>query len=161
MKIELKREEPKESFKRDESKEAIGDQALAVEQVLPVEEEEDTLQPYYEYLTPTEIEAFSIIDTVCVQNKYLTRENILLQEHIITLRSVIQRLEYLLSLKEKDEPSTTSPSLPSSSRKETWVHGMGITLGLCQAWGRCFGIVSPPLSLLLSIFSSILSYVLI
>jgi hypothetical protein len=29
--------------------------------------------------------------------------------------------------------------------------GMGTPLGLCQAWGRCPGIVSPPLSLPLSI----------
>ena len=95
--MELKREGPKEALKGDESKEVVGDQAPAVEQALPVEEEEDILQPYYEYLTPTEIEAFRIIETVRVQNKYLTLENILLQEHIITLRSIIQRLEYLLS----------------------------------------------------------------
>ena len=52
--------------------------------------------------------------------------------------------------KEKDKPTTSSPP-PSSSPKETWVHGMDTPLGLCQAWGRCPGIVSPPLSLPLSI----------
>src|SRR3989337_2664966 len=92
----------------------------AVGQAVPAAEEEDILQPYYDYLTPTEIEAFRVTETVHVQNKYLTRENILLQEHIITLRSVIRRLEYLLSLKEKDEHSiTSSPPPPSSSPRET------------------------------------------
>ena len=57
-----------------------------VEQALPTEEEEeDILKPYYDHLTPTEIEAFRIIEMVRVQNRYLTRENILLQEHIIAL----------------------------------------------------------------------------
>ena len=79
MKIELKREEHKEVFKGYKSKEAHGDQAL-VEQAFPAEEEEeDILKPYYVHLTPTKIEAFRIIETVRVQNKYLTRENILLQ----------------------------------------------------------------------------------
>jgi hypothetical protein len=119
MKIELKREGPKEAFKGGKSKEATGDQAPAVEQTLPLEEEEeDILQPYYEYLTPSEIEAFMIIETVRVQNKYLTHENILLQEHIIALRGVIRRLEYLSSLKDKST-TTSSPPPPSSSPKET------------------------------------------
>ena len=86
-----------------------------VEQALQAkEEEEDILKPYYAHLTPIEVEAFRIIETVRVQNKYLTRENILLQEHIIALRSIIRRLENLLSLKCE----TTSPP-PSSSPKET------------------------------------------
>ena len=74
MKIELKSEELEETFKEDKSKEVVGDQTPAVEPALPVEKEEDVLQPYYEYLTPTKIEAFRIIETVHVQNKYLTRE---------------------------------------------------------------------------------------
>ena len=120
MKIELKSEELEETFKEDKSKEVVGDQTPAVEPALPVEKEEDVLQPYYEYLTPTEIEAFRIIGMVRVQNKYLTHENILLQEHIITHQSVIRRLQYLLSLEEKDESSTTSSPPPSSSSpKET------------------------------------------
>ena len=113
MKMELKREGPKESLKGDKSKEAVGDQAPAVEQALPAEEEEDILQPYYEHLTPTEIEAFRIIEKTRVQNKYLTRENILLQEHIIALRSIIRRLKNLLEI------ATTTPPPPSSSPKET------------------------------------------
>jgi hypothetical protein len=55
---------------------------------------------------------------VRVQNKYLTHENIQLQEHIIALRSVIHRLEYLLSLKDKIA-TISSPPPPSSSPKET------------------------------------------
>ncbi|XP_037446366.1 skin secretory protein xP2-like [Triticum dicoccoides] len=62
MRIELKREELEEIFKEDKSKEVVGDQTPAVEPALPVEKEEDVLQPYYEYLTPTEIEAFRIIE---------------------------------------------------------------------------------------------------
>ena len=99
MKIELKREEPTNIVKGDKGKEANGDQAPEVEQALMAEEEEeDILKPYYAHLTPTEIEAFRIIEIVRIQNKYLTRENILHQEHIIHLRSVIRRLENLLIL---------------------------------------------------------------
>ena len=69
MKIELKREEPLEAIKGDKSKEAAGDQAPVVEQAWPSkDEEEDILKPYYDHLTATEIEAFRIIKTVCVQN---------------------------------------------------------------------------------------------
>ena len=71
MKIELKREEPWEINKDDRIKKAMEDQALAAE-------EEDILQPHYNLLTPTKIEAFKMIEIVWVQNKYLTRENILL-----------------------------------------------------------------------------------
>ena len=92
MKIELKREGPEEPLEGGMSKEAIENQTPMVEQALPAEEEEeDILKPYYDYLTPTKIEAFWIIETVRVQNKYLTHENILHQEHIIFLRSVIRR----------------------------------------------------------------------
>ena len=61
----------------------------------PTAEEEGILQPYYNHITPTEIEALKIIEIVLVQNKYLTHENILLQEHITTLQSIIRRLEHL------------------------------------------------------------------
>jgi hypothetical protein len=114
MKIELKREEPEEVIKGDKGKEATRDQALVVEQALPTKEgEEDILKPYYDHLTPTEIEAFRIIETVHVQNKYLTRENILLQEHIIALWSIIHRLEKLL-----ERATTSSPPPSCSSAKE-------------------------------------------
>ena len=51
-----------------------------------------------------------------------------------------------LEEEKKDKPSTSSPPPPSSSPKENWVSGMGTPLGLCQAWGRCPGVISPPLS---------------
>ena len=92
MKIEPKREEPVEAIKGDKSKETTADQVPVVGQALPAEGEEDILKTYYAHLTPTEIEAFRIIEIVRVQNKYLTHENILHQEHIIFLRSVIRRL---------------------------------------------------------------------
>ena len=119
MKIELKREKPVEAIKGDKRKEATVDQAPVVEQALPAEEEEkDILKPYYAHLIPTEIEAFRIIETVRVQNKYLTHENIMLQEHVIALRSIIRRLEYLLSLK-CDSATSTPPPSSSSPPKET------------------------------------------
>ena len=79
------------------------------------EEEEDILKPYLTHLTPAENEAFCVIEIVRIQNKYLTRENILHQEHIIHLRSVIRRLENLLMLKDR---IASSPPPSSSSPKE-------------------------------------------
>ena len=89
----------------------------ATEDQAPAAEEEDILQPHYNLLNPTEIEAFKIIEIVHVQNKYLTHENILLQEHIITLQSINRRLEYLL----RSKCGTTSTITPSSPppKKET------------------------------------------
>ena len=87
MKIEMKREELGEINEGDKIKKVVEDQ-------VPVAEEEDILQPYYSHLTPIQIEAFKIIELVRVQNKYLTRENILLQEHIVTLQSMIHRLDF-------------------------------------------------------------------
>ena len=57
MKIELKREEPGEINKDDRIKKTTKDQA-------PVAEEEDILQPHYNLLTTTEIEAFKMIEIV-------------------------------------------------------------------------------------------------
>ena len=156
MKIKLKREEPVEAVKGDESKEATIDQPPMAEQALPAEEEEeDILKSYYAHLTPTEIEAFLIIETVRVQNKYLTRENFPHQDHIIHLRSVIRGLENLLILKDR---IASSPPPSSSPRKENWVSGMGTPLGFRQAWGRCPGIVSSPLSFSFYYFSSIFCF---
>ena len=118
MKIELKREDPVGAAKEDKSKEATGDQVPMDEQALPAdEEEEDILKPYYAHLTPTEIATFRIIEMAHIQNKYLTRENILHMEHIASLRSVIRRLESLLVLKDRIA-STSSPPPPSSPPKE-------------------------------------------
>ena len=89
MKIELKREEPGEINKDDGIKKAMGDQVPAVV-------EEDILQPHHNLFTPTEIEAFKMIELAHIQNKYLTSENILLKEHIIALKGIIRKLEDLL-----------------------------------------------------------------
>ena len=71
MKIKLKREDPVGAAKEDKSKEATRDQVLIIKQALPAdEEEEDILKPYYAYLTPTEIEAFRIIEIIRIQNKH-------------------------------------------------------------------------------------------
>ena len=57
MKIDMKREEPGEVSKGDRIKKTAEDQALAAE-------EEDILQPHYNVLTPTGIEAFKMIEIV-------------------------------------------------------------------------------------------------
>ena len=105
MKIELKREEPGEINKDDGIKKAMEDQA-------PAAEEEDILQPHHNLLTPTEIEAFKMIELARIQNKYLTRENILLKEHIIALKGIIRKLEDLLR-SMCDYPSSPTPSSPT------------------------------------------------
>ena len=56
----------------------------------------DILQLDHNLLTPTEIEAFKMIELARIQNKYLTRENILLKEHIVPLKGIIRKLEDLL-----------------------------------------------------------------
>ena len=107
MKIELKREEPMEINKDEGIKKAMEDQVPAAE---------DTLQLDHNLLTPTEIKAFKMIDLARIQNKYLTRENILLKEHIIALKCIIRKMEDLLR-SMCDYPSSTTP--PSSPTKET------------------------------------------
>ena len=100
MKIEAKREEPTDAVKGNKGKEATVDPS-PVAALLAEEEEDDILKSYLPHLTPADIQAFRVIEIVRTQNKYLTRENILHQEHIIHLRSVIRRLENLLILKDR------------------------------------------------------------
>ena len=107
MKIDLKREEPVKINKDERIKKATDDQAPAAE---------DILQLDHNLLTPTEIKAFKMIVLACIQNKYLTRENILLKEHIVALKGIIRKLEDLLR-SMCDYPSSTTP--PSSPAKET------------------------------------------
>ena len=89
MNIELKREEPGEINKDDGIKKAMEDQA-------PMVEEENIPQPLPNLFTSTGIEAFKMIELARIQNKYLTRENILLQEHITALKGIIRKLEDVL-----------------------------------------------------------------
>ena len=110
MKMELKREEPGDINKDDRIKKVMEDQT-------PAAEEEDILQPHHNLFTPTEIEAFKMIELARIQNKYLTRENILLQEHITALKGIIHKLEDLLR-SMCDTPSSTTPSSPLP-KKET------------------------------------------
>ena len=101
MKIELKREEPEEINKDDGIKKTMEDQTPTAE--------EDTVPPLF---TPTEIEAFKMIELDRVQNKYLTRENILLKDHIVTLKGIIRKLEDLLR-SMCDYPSSPPSSPPA------------------------------------------------
>ena len=106
MKVGLKREEPGEINKADRIKKATEDQALAAE-------EEDILQLAHNLLTPTEIEAFKMIELARIQNKYLTRENILLKDHIVALKGIIRKLEDLLR-SMCDYPSSPPSSSPAN-----------------------------------------------
>ena len=102
MKIELKREELGEINKDDGIKKAMEDQAPAAK---------DTLQLDHNLLTPTEIEAFKMIELARIQNKYLTQENILLKEHIVALKGIIHKLEDLLrSMCDYPSPPPSSPT---------------------------------------------------
>ena len=103
MKTELKREEPMEINKDEGIKKATEDQVPAAE---------DTLQLDHNLLTPTEIEAFKMIELARIQNMYLTSENILLKEHIIALKGIIRKLEDLLR-SMCDYPSSPPPSSPA------------------------------------------------
>ena len=99
LKVELKREEP------EEIKKAIDAQA-------PVVKEEDTPQPLPNLFTPTEIEAFKMIELARIQNKYLTRENIFLKDHIAGLKGIIRKLEELLHSMCDYPPSSSPPPSP-------------------------------------------------
>ena len=102
MKIDLKREEPTRVNKDERIKKATEDQAPAAK---------DTLQTNHNLLTPTEIEAFKMIELARVQNKYLTQENILLKEHIVALKGIIRKLEDLLrSMCDYPTPPPSSPT---------------------------------------------------
>ena len=105
MKIELKREEPMETNKDEGIKKDTQDQVSAAE---------DILQLDHNLLTPTKIEAFKMIELARIQNKYRTRENILLKEHIIALKGIIHNLEDLLR-SMCDYPS--SPATPSPTKE--------------------------------------------
>ena len=107
LKIELKREEPEEINKDEGIKKAMEDQA-------PAAKEENIPQPLPNLFTPTEIEAFKIIELAHIQNKHLTQENILLKDHIVALKGIIRNLDELLR-SMCNYPSSSSP--PSSPPK--------------------------------------------
>ena len=106
LKIELKREELEEINKDEGIKKAMEVQAPAVK-------EQDIPQPLPNLFTPTEIEAFKMIELARIQNKYLTQENILLKDHNAGLKGIIRKLEDLLR-SMCDYPSSSSSPPPSS-----------------------------------------------
>ena len=105
LKIELTREELEEINKDEGIEKAMEDQA-------PTVEEEDIPQPLPNLFTPTEIEAFKMIELARIQNKYLTLENILLKEHIVALKGIIRKLEELLRSMCDYPPSSSPPLSP-------------------------------------------------
>src|SRR3989337_56013 len=87
--------------KEEKVEEVAGVQALEEGQAIPMEEtaeKEDILQPLYDHLSPSVIEALRVFEIVSVQNTSLTREVILLEEQNIALRSINHRLMYLREL---------------------------------------------------------------
>ena len=105
LKIELKREEPEEINKDEGIKKAMVVQA-------PVVKEDDIPQPLPILFTPTELEAFKMIELARIQNKYLTQENILLKVHIAGLKNIIRKLEELLRSMCDYPPSSSPPPSP-------------------------------------------------
>ena len=105
LKIELKREEPEEINKDERIKKAMELQA-------PVVKEEDIPQPLPNLFTPTEIEAFKMIELARIQNKYLTQENILLKDYSAGLKGIIRKLEELLRSMCDYPPSSSPPPSP-------------------------------------------------
>ena len=72
MKIDLKREGPKEINKKKKIKKEVEDSN-------PTSGEEDIHQSLHILITSTEIEAFKMIELAQIRNKHLTSENILLK----------------------------------------------------------------------------------
>ena len=105
LKIELKREELEEINTEEGIKKAMEVQAPAVK-------EEDIPQPLPNLFTPSEIEAFKMIELAHIQNKYLTQENILLKDHITGLKGIIRKLEELLRSMCDYPPSSSPPPSP-------------------------------------------------
>ena len=105
LKIELKKEEPEVSNKGEGIKKAMEVQD-------PVVKEEDIPHPLPNLFTPTEIEAFKMIELARIQNKYLTQENILLKDHIAGLKGIIRKLEELLRSMCDYPPSSSPPPSP-------------------------------------------------
>ena len=105
LRIELKREELEEINKDEGIKKAMEVQA-------PTVKEEDIPQPLPNHFTPTEIEAFKMIELARIQNKYLTQENILLKDYILGLKGIIRKLEELLRSMCDYPPSSSPPSSP-------------------------------------------------
>ena len=102
LKIELKREELEEINKDEGTKKAMEVQAPAVK-------EEDIPQPLPNLFTPTEIEAFKMIELARIQNKYLTQENILLKDHIAGLKGIIRKLEVVMMTVDNHTSSVKAP----------------------------------------------------
>ena len=68
--------------KEEKAEEVAGNHVQEGGQAMPMEkttEEGDILQPFYDLLSSSEIEALRIFEIVCVQNSYLTREFTLLR----------------------------------------------------------------------------------
>ena len=115
----------------------------ATEDQVPAAEEEDILQPYYNHLTPTKIEALKIIEIVRVQTsvslvKIFCCKSISPHSRALLGNWSISYVRCWALLHQQ-------PHHPHLRRKRHKYMGMGTPLGNFQAWGRCPGIVSSPL----------------
>ena len=103
MKMELKREEPMEINKDEGIKKAVEDQVPAIE---------DTLQLDHNLLTPTELEAFKMIDLARIQNKYLTHENIFVEGAYHRTQGHYPQVGGTFTLDVQYPPSSSPPPSP-------------------------------------------------
>ena len=74
----------------------------------------DFLQPFLHVLSPSLIELLRFCETTRSRNIYLSREVVLLENHVTDLKGINQRLIALLESKAK----TASSTPPSSPPKE-------------------------------------------
>ena len=99
---------------------------------------EDILQLDHNLLTPTEIEAFKMIELARIQNKYLTSENILLKEHIVALKGIIRKLEGSLMLDVRLSIINNSTFFTNKEELSIWY---GHSPWQLPSLGECPGIV--------------------
>ena len=108
---DLKRVEVTEA--RDQAKE----KTQAREEVQPMFNIEDVegvdfLQPFLHVLSPSLIELLRFCETTRARNISLSREVVLLENHVADLKGINQRLIALLESKAKTSSTTPPPSPP-------------------------------------------------
>ena len=108
--MEAKERLPKETKGKTKEKNQAWDEVQSVLNKEEVEEV-DFLQPYLHLLSPSLIELLRFRETTRARNTCLTREVVLLEEHIADLQGINQRLMALLESKIATTP-------PPSPRKE-------------------------------------------
>ena len=106
--MEAKERLPKETKGKAKEKDQAWDE---VQSVLNKEEvkEVDFLQPYLHLLYPSLIELLRFCETTRARNISLSREVVLLENHVTDLKRINQRLMALLESKDKTTPPPSPP----------------------------------------------------